>query len=140
MKKPHLLLATLAAFALAGCGKAPEAAPSPSPTATPEQKAAAADAATTPAAESSPALTGDDSKNLSIFCWSEYIPQSVIDKFSKETGIKVSVENYASNEEMLAKLLSGGGVYDIIQPSEYVVEASSRRTSSIPSITPIFRT
>jgi len=33
------------------------------------------------------------------------------------------VENYASNEEMLAKLTAGGGEYDIIQPSEYVVEA-----------------
>ena len=60
---------------------------------------------------------------LSVFCWSEYIPQSVIDQFSKETGIQVSVENYASNEEMLAKLTAGGGEYDIIQPSEYVVEA-----------------
>jgi len=47
----------------------------------------------------------------------------VIDQFSKETGIQVSVENYASNEEMLAKLTAGGGQYDIIQPSEYVVEA-----------------
>ena len=60
---------------------------------------------------------------LSVFCWSEYIPQSVIDQFIKETGIQVSVENYASNEEMLAKLMAGGGEYDIIQPSEYVVEA-----------------
>ena len=47
----------------------------------------------------------------------------MIDQFSKETGIQVSVENYASNEEMLAKLTAGGGEYDIIQPSEYVVEA-----------------
>jgi spermidine/putrescine transport system substrate-binding protein len=62
-------------------------------------------------------------ENLNIYCWSEYIPQDVIDDFSKETGIKVSVENYASNEEMLAKLGAGGGNYDIIQPSEYVVEA-----------------
>ena len=64
-----------------------------------------------------------EAKKLSVFCWSEYIPQSVIDQFSKETGIQVSVENYASNEEMLAKLTAGGGQYDIIQPSEYVVEA-----------------
>ncbi|MEI8313395.1 MAG: spermidine/putrescine ABC transporter substrate-binding protein, partial [Verrucomicrobiota bacterium] len=63
------------------------------------------------------------SNKLNIFCWSEYIPQSVIDQFTKETGIKVSVENYASNEEMLAKLMAGGGSYDLIQPSEYVVGA-----------------
>ena len=32
------------------------------------------------------------------------------------------MESYASNEEMLAKLLAGGGTYDLIQPSEYVIE------------------
>ncbi len=61
-------------------------------------------------------------EKLNIFCWSEYIPQSVVEKFQETTGIKVSVENYASNEEMLSKL-SGGGSYDLIQPSEYTVEA-----------------
>lgn len=61
-------------------------------------------------------------EKLSIFCWSEYIPQAVVEKFQETTGIKVSIENYASNEEMLAKLGSGGS-YDLIQPSEYTVEA-----------------
>jgi len=60
---------------------------------------------------------------LNLFCWSEYVPQEVIDGFTKETGIKVNVENYASNEEMLAKLLAGGSKYDLVQPSEYTVEA-----------------
>jgi spermidine/putrescine transport system substrate-binding protein len=60
---------------------------------------------------------------LNLFCWSEYVPQDVIDGFTKETGVKVSVENYASNEEMLAKLLAGGSRYDLIQPSEYTIEA-----------------
>lgn len=106
MKQKQTLMAAMAALALAGCGKPPEPA-----------KAEAA----APPAEAAPA-----SKELSVFCWSEYIPQSVIDAFSKETGIKVSVENYASNEEMLAKLLAGGGTYDIIQPSEYVVGALAK--------------
>ncbi len=60
---------------------------------------------------------------LNLYCWSEYVPQEVIDGFTKETGIKVNVENYASNEEMLAKLLAGGSKYDLIQPSEYTIEA-----------------
>src|SRR6516164_2184270 len=59
---------------------------------------------------------------LNLFCWSEYVPQEVIDGYTKETGVKVNVENYASNEEMLAKLLAGGGKYDLIQPSEYTIE------------------
>ena len=60
---------------------------------------------------------------LNLFCWSEYVPQSVIAAFTKETGVKVNVENYDSNEKMLAKLLAGGAKYDLIQPSEYVVES-----------------
>src|SRR3954463_604691 len=60
---------------------------------------------------------------LNLFCWSEYVPQDVIDGFTKETGIKVNVENYAANEEMLTKLLAGGAKYDLIQPSEYTIEA-----------------
>jgi spermidine/putrescine transport system substrate-binding protein len=36
--------------------------------------------------------------------------------------VKVNVENYASNEEMLAKLQAGSAKYDLIQPSEYIIE------------------
>ena len=66
--------------------------------------------------------TSNEEKKLNIFCWAEYIPQSVLDGFAKETGIQVSVENYASNEELIGKLLAGGGKYDLIQPSEYAIE------------------
>ena len=59
---------------------------------------------------------------LNIYCWSEYIPQSVIDGFAKANKVKVNVENYASNEEMMAKLQAGAAKYDLIQPSEYIIE------------------
>jgi spermidine/putrescine transport system substrate-binding protein len=62
-------------------------------------------------------------KEINLFAWSEYVPQSVIDGFTKETGITVNYETYASNEEMLAKLVSGAQRYDLIQPSEYTIEA-----------------
>lgn len=65
----------------------------------------------------------EEAGQLKIYAWSEYVPQSVIDAFTEETGIRVSMETYSSNEEMLAKLMAGGGRYDIIQPSEYTVEA-----------------
>ena len=58
---------------------------------------------------------------LNLFCWSEYVPEEVIKGFTKETGIKVNTENYASNEAMLSKL--EGSKYDLIQPSEYTIEA-----------------
>lgn len=63
---------------------------------------------------------------LNLYAWSEYVPQSVIDAFQEETGIRVSMETFSSNEEMLAKLLAGGGSYDLIQPSEYTLEAMIR--------------
>jgi spermidine/putrescine transport system permease protein len=61
-------------------------------------------------------------QTLNIYCWSEYIPQSVIDSFAKANKVKVNVENYASNEEMMAKLSAGAAKYDLIQPSEYIIE------------------
>lgn len=109
------MLAVLAALTLTGCGKAPEPTPaSQSATASPTTTAAPQQAAADP--------LGDPEKRLNLFCWSEYVPQEIIDAFTKETGINVSMETYASNEEMLAKLLAGGGTYDLIQPSEYVIE------------------
>ena len=104
MKKNITLMVALAALALAGCGKPAASGPKAVTTPTPEQKAPTSD-------------------KLNVFCWSEYIPQSVIDQFTEETGIKVTVENYSSNEEMLARLLAGGENRDIIQPGEYVVGA-----------------
>jgi spermidine/putrescine transport system substrate-binding protein len=61
-------------------------------------------------------------KEVNLFGWSEYVPQAVLDQFKAETGITVNYETYASNEEMLSKLLTSPGDYDLVQPSEYAVE------------------
>jgi spermidine/putrescine transport system substrate-binding protein len=79
----------------------------------------AAEPAAGEAAEATPEASGE----LNLFAWSEYLPQAVIDDFTKETGILVNYEQYGSNEEMLAKLTSGAVAYDLVQPSEYTVEA-----------------
>jgi len=71
-------------------------------------------------------------EELNLFAWSEYVPQSVLDGFTKETGIQVNYETYASNEEMLAKLMSGAASYDLIQPSEYVIEALVKEKQLVP--------
>jgi len=69
---------------------------------------------------------------LNLFGWSEYIPQSVLDGFTKETGIKVNFETYASNEELLSKLVAGGGSYDLVQPSDYAAEVMIRQNLLSP--------
>jgi len=62
-------------------------------------------------------------EELNVFAWSEYIPPAVIAGFTKETGIKVNYETYASGEEMLSKLLTGAAAYDLIQPPDYIAES-----------------
>ncbi len=60
---------------------------------------------------------------LNLFMWTEYIPDSVIEGFEKETGIDVQMQTYSNNEEMLAKVKgSSAGTYDIVCPSDYMVE------------------
>lgn len=60
---------------------------------------------------------------LKIFTWSEYMDEENMPKeFEKATGIKVKLDLYESNEEMMAKLQAGGlGQYDIIIPSDYIM-------------------
>lgn len=63
---------------------------------------------------------------LNLFAWSEYIPQEVIDGFTKETGIAVNYETFSSNEELLSKVLAGGNNYDLVQPTDYMAEIMIR--------------
>ena len=65
-------------------------------------------------------------ESLNLFAWSEYVPQAVIDGFTRETGIKVNYDTYASGEEMLSKLLGGGAAYDLVQPPDYIAESMIR--------------
>lgn len=65
-------------------------------------------------------------ETLNLFAWSEYVPAAVIAGFTRETGIKVNYETYASGEEMLSRLLAGGAAYDLVQPPDYIAEALIR--------------
>ena len=73
-------------------------------------------------------LTGCSNKNyengeVNVLNWSSYIPSSVISDFEKEYNIKVNYGTYSSNEELLAKITSSKeGTYDLIFPSDYMVE------------------
>jgi len=58
---------------------------------------------------------------LFIYNWTEYTPPELIAKFEKESGIKVSVDTYDSNETLLAKLQAGATGYDIVVPSQNFV-------------------
>ncbi|HON87849.1 MAG TPA: extracellular solute-binding protein [Spirochaetia bacterium] len=67
------------------------------------------------------ACGGTKKQTLYIYNWTYYTPDSVIEKFEKEYNVKVVYDNFASNEEMYAKLKAGGTGYDIVFPSgDYV--------------------
>ncbi len=64
---------------------------------------------------------------LYFYNWSEYLPEAVLEQFTKETGIKVIYTTYDSNEAMYAKIkLLGGAGYDLVVPSGYYVSKMGR--------------
>ncbi len=66
---------------------------------------------------------------LNIYIWTEYVPDKVIKDFEKETGRKVNVSTYSSNEDMLAKVKSESeGAFDIVQPTDYMVKQMIEQT------------
>jgi len=56
-------------------------------------------------------------RELRIFNWSDYIGRDTLARFEQETGVRISYDTYESNEEMVAKLVAGGGGYDLIGPT-----------------------
>jgi spermidine/putrescine transport system substrate-binding protein len=62
------------------------------------------------------------SKELQLYTWVEYIDPALKDQFEQDCGVKVVETNYDSNETLLATLQSGSTGYDIIVPSDYMVQ------------------
>jgi putrescine transport system substrate-binding protein len=82
-----------------------------------------------------------EEKLLNLYIWSDYLAQDTISNFEKQTGIKVDVSNYGSNEELEAKLSSGHSGYDVVVPSapflERQIKAGLYRTldkSKLPNL------
>lgn len=73
-------------------------------------------------------ITGCNNKEeykgvVNVLNWSSYIPDEIIHDFERTYNIKVNYGTYSSNEELLAKITSSKkGTYDLIFPSDYMVE------------------
>lgn len=114
MKISALIAAgVIGALALTACGSSTNDADSPGNSA----DAAASDSSATPTGDG-----GVTSTELNIYAWSGEIPQEVIDAFTDETGIKVTMDAFDSNETMISKLAVGNSGYDIVEPSQYAVQ------------------
>ena len=66
--------------------------------------------------------TGSALPQLNIYCWSTYISPRVVRGFEREFHCKVNYDLYDSNEALLAKVQAGNNDYDIVVPSDYMVE------------------
>ena len=54
---------------------------------------------------------------VNVYNWSDYIDESILEEFTKETGIKVVYDVFDSNEILETKLLAGGSGYDVVAPT-----------------------
>lgn len=66
-------------------------------------------------------VTGGDNQ-LIVYNWGEYLDPDVIPMFEKETGIQVVYEEYETNEIMYPKIQSGAIAYDVVCPSDYMIQ------------------
>jgi spermidine/putrescine transport system substrate-binding protein len=67
-----------------------------------------------------PALA-EEEKKLNLYFWPAYIPEELLQRFTKETGIAITLDLYDTNEALLAKLQAGAAGYDVVIPSDYIV-------------------
>lgn len=65
---------------------------------------------------------GSDKKVLKVYNWGDYIDPDVLDSFQEEFGIRVIYDEFATNEEMYAKIKAGASDYDILIPSDYTIK------------------
>ena len=110
MKRTLAYSLIVIAFLATAC----QAAPAEAPTAPPEG----------PAAPAASERCGDASQladEVLLYTWTEYIVPAIKDQFAAECGVEVVETNFESNEELLAQLQAGGGGYDVIVPSDYMV-------------------
>ena len=100
---------------------------------------AACGGGTEPTAEAGPKVTSSGyecpeaefpaevaSTELNLFVWTEYIPPDMLECFELVTGIKVNRDEYSTNEEMYAKVSAGGVTYDLVQPSDFIIQPMVR--------------
>jgi spermidine/putrescine transport system substrate-binding protein len=67
-------------------------------------------------------LAPAQAQTLNLFIWADYIDPVIVKQFEQQTGIKLSIALYESNEQLLTKLKTGGtSQYDLVVPSDFLV-------------------
>ncbi|WP_028273651.1 ABC transporter substrate-binding protein [Atopococcus tabaci] len=63
-----------------------------------------------------------DGNTFYFYNWGDYIDPELLEKFEEETGYRVVYETFDSNEAMYTKVQQGGTAYDLVIPSEYMID------------------
>ncbi len=67
--------------------------------------------------------SSEETVRLNVYNVGDYIDEDVLDIFEEENpGIKINYETYYTNEEMYVKVANGGSDYDVVFPSDYMVQ------------------
>ena len=76
--------------------------------------------------------TEKDQKTITVFNWGDYINEELLDDFEAETGIRVIYDTFASNEDMWAKFSTSANSYDVVIPSDYMIERMMKKDLILP--------
>ena len=73
-----------------------------------------------------------DQVTLNVYNWGDYIDPDTLDIFEQRTGIRVNYELYETNEDMYTKLKMTSTSYDVVFPSDYMVERMIQEKMLLP--------
>lgn len=66
--------------------------------------------------------SGDEKGEVVVYNWGEYLDPDTLDLFEEETGIHVIYDEFDTNEAMFPKVEAGAASYDVICPSDYMIQ------------------
>jgi putrescine transport system substrate-binding protein len=70
----------------------------------------------------SPAPAPAQQRFVNVYNWSDYVDPTVLEAFTKETGIRVRYDTFDSNDTLETKLLAGKSGYDVVVPTAYFLQ------------------
>lgn len=65
---------------------------------------------------------GEKKETLNVYNWGDYIDKEVLREFEEEFDVEVRYDDFPTNEDLYEKIKRGGSSYDVIFPSDYMIE------------------
>src|SRR5271157_6553946 len=118
------ILALGTALLVSACGGGKPATETPGPGAPGRGAGSSADGAKSP--------SSGGAKVLNLYIWSDYLAPNTLSDFEQQTGIKVHVAYYDTNETLETKLLAGSSGYDVVVPTASYFERQIKAGVYLP--------